>query len=40
MAHSYEEEIKLTGESYTVFVDSDEEGENITADIFMPKAEV
>jgi hypothetical protein len=32
----YEEEIELTGESYTVFVDNDEDGA-ITADIFMPK---
>jgi uncharacterized protein YecE (DUF72 family) len=34
---AYEEEIELTGESYTVFVDSDEESDTITADVFMPK---
>jgi uncharacterized protein YecE (DUF72 family) len=34
---AYEEEIDLTGESYTVFVDSNEEDGTITADIFMPK---
>jgi uncharacterized protein YecE (DUF72 family) len=37
---AYEEEIDLTGESYTVFVDSDEENGAITADIFMPKKQV
>jgi uncharacterized protein YecE (DUF72 family) len=36
----YEEEIELTGESYTVFVDNDEENDTITADIFMPKKQV
>jgi uncharacterized protein YecE (DUF72 family) len=37
---AYEEEIELTGESYTVFVDSNEEDGTITADIFMPKKSV
>jgi hypothetical protein len=36
----YEEEIELTGESYTVFVDNDEENDTITADIFMPKKQM
>ncbi|MBR2674075.1 MAG: hypothetical protein IKE52_01265 [Mogibacterium sp.] len=31
---AYEENIKLKGSSYTIFLDSDDEG-NITADIFM-----
>jgi hypothetical protein len=34
---AYEEEVELTGESYTVFVASNEEDGAITADIFMPK---
>jgi hypothetical protein len=33
----YEEEIPLSTETYTVFVDSNEEGGTITADIFVPK---
>jgi uncharacterized protein YecE (DUF72 family) len=37
---AYEEEIELTGETYTVFVDSNEEDGTITADIFMPKKSV
>jgi uncharacterized protein YecE (DUF72 family) len=36
----YEEEIALTGESYTVFVDSNEDDGTITADIFVPKKPV
>lgn len=35
---AFENDIELTGESYTVFVDSNEEDETITADVFMPKA--
>lgn len=35
---SFENDIELTGESYTVFVDQDEEEGNIVADIFMPRA--
>jgi hypothetical protein len=33
----YEEEIPLTSETYTVFVDSNEDEGIIIADIFMPK---
>lgn len=33
---AYEEDIKLKGSSYTIFLESDDE-ENITADIFMEK---
>ena len=35
---AYEENIKLKGSSYTVFLDSDDSG-NITADIFMERAD-
>lgn len=34
---AFENDIELTGESYTVFVDQNEEG-IIVADVFMPKA--
>lgn len=34
---AFENNIELTGESYTVFVDQNEEG-TIVADVFMPKA--
>jgi hypothetical protein len=34
----YEEEIPLSTETYTVFVDSNEDEGTITADIFVPKA--
>ena len=34
---AYEEEISLRGDSYTVFVDSNDEDGTITADVFMPK---
>jgi hypothetical protein len=33
----YEEEISLTDETYTVFVDSNEDDGTMTADIFVPK---
>lgn len=33
---AYEEDIKLKGGSYTVFVDGDDDG-NVTADVFMEK---
>ena len=35
---AYEEDIRLKGSSYTIFLDSDDEG-NITADIFMECAD-
>lgn len=35
---AFENDIELTGESYTVFVDQNEEG-TIVADVFMPKKE-
>lgn len=35
---AFENDILLQGDSYTVYVDSDEEG-NITADVFMPRVE-
>jgi uncharacterized protein YecE (DUF72 family) len=35
----YEEEIPLTGVTYTVFVDSNEDDGTLTADIFMPRAD-
>jgi uncharacterized protein YecE (DUF72 family) len=34
---AYEEEIELSGETYTVYVDSDEASGTLTADIFMPR---
>ncbi len=36
---AFENDIELTGESYTVFVDQNEEEGTIVADVFMPKAE-
>lgn len=36
---AFENDIELTGESYTVFVDQNEEDGTIVADVFMPKAE-
>ena len=36
---SYESDEKLSGNTYTIFVDEDEDGENITADVFIPRAE-
>lgn len=35
---AFENDIELTGESYTVFVDQNEEEGTIVADVFMPKA--
>lgn len=35
---AFENDIELTGESYTVFVDQNEEEGIIVADVFMPKA--
>ena len=34
--HAFENDIKLEGSSYTVFVDRNQDEEYITADIFMP----
>lgn len=34
---AFENDIELTGESYTVFVDQNEEEGTIVADVFMPK---
>ncbi|MCM1499743.1 MAG: hypothetical protein NC124_14875 [Clostridium sp.] len=36
---AFENDIELTGESYTVFVDQNEEEGTIVADVFMPKAD-
>lgn len=36
---AFEDDIELTGESYTVFVDQNEEEGIIVADVFMPRAE-
>ena len=36
---AFENDIELTGESYTVFVDQNEEEGTIVADVFMPKKE-
>ncbi len=36
---AFENDIELTGESYTVFVDQNEEEGTIVADVFMPRAE-
>lgn len=36
---AFEQNIKLKGSSYTVFVDRNDENENITADIFMEKSD-
>lgn len=35
---AFENDIELTGENYTVFVDQNEEEGTIVADVFMPKA--
>lgn len=35
---AFENDIELTGESYTVFVDQNEQEGTIVADVFMPKA--
>lgn len=35
---AFENDIELTGESYTVFVEQNEEEGTIVADVFMPKA--
>lgn len=37
---AFENDIELTGESYTVFVDQNEEEGTIVADVFMPRQEV
>ncbi|MDR1014694.1 MAG: hypothetical protein LBL86_06920 [Coriobacteriales bacterium] len=34
---AYEEDIPLRGDTYTVFVDRNDEDETVTADVFMPK---
>lgn len=36
---AFENDIPLKGDSYTIFVDRDEENETITADIFMERAD-
>lgn len=36
---AFEEDIPLKGDSYTIFVDRDEENETITADVFMERAD-
>ncbi len=36
---AFENDIELTGESYTVFVDQNEEEGTIVADVFMPRKE-
>lgn len=36
---AFENDIKLTGESYTVFVDQNEEEGTVVADVFMPKSD-
>jgi hypothetical protein len=36
---AFEEDIPLKGDSYTIFVDRNEEEDTIVADVFMPKAE-
>lgn len=36
---AFENDISLKGDSYTIFVDKDEENETITADIFMERAD-
>ena len=35
---AFEENIPLRGDSYTIFVDRNDEEDTIVADIFMPKA--
>lgn len=37
---AFEANIELTGESYTIFIDKDEENDEISADIFMPKKNI
>lgn len=37
--YAFENDIKLKGDSYTVFVDNDEENDTIIADVFMEKAD-
>lgn len=37
---AFEEEIPLSGTSYTIFVGQDEENDRITADVFMERADV
>lgn len=36
---AFENDIPLKGDSYTIFVDRDEENETITADVFMERAD-
>lgn len=36
---AFENDIPLKGDSYTIFVDRDEESETITADVFMERAD-
>lgn len=35
---AFEKDISLKGDSYTIFVDRNEEDETITADVFMERA--
>ena len=37
--YAFENDIKFKGDSYTVFVDNDEENDTIIADVFMEKAD-
>lgn len=37
---AFEADIELTGESYTIYVDQNEENDTITTDIFMPKKNI
>lgn len=36
--YAFENDIKLKGDSYTVFIDNKEENDDITADVFMERA--
>lgn len=36
---AFENDIQLNGDSYTIFVDRDEENETITADVFMERSD-
>jgi hypothetical protein len=36
---AFEDDIPLKGDSYTMFVDRNEEEDTIVAEVFMPKAE-
>ncbi len=36
---AFENDIPLKGDSYTIFVDRDEENETITADVFMERTD-